>query len=1096
MHFIKERIGKMLEYLQDRIYPESAPVSDFRMIRSSERFTDIEHLDTSAWKPFRRGEIWGGDREYYWFETILTIPEEFDGKCVVYEVKTGAEGGWDATNPQFSIFVDGKRIQGLDVNHREIVLTEKAEAGRSYRVILSAYTGDGNFHLFLDTAMKVLDRATEKYCYDLAVPYDTARLLDPEDGDYIRIIQALNDSLNLLDMREEGSEAYYASLERAQAYITEEFYDKYCGKDDAPLVCCVGHTHIDCAWLWTLSVTRDKAVRSFSTVLELMRRYPEYIFMSSQPQLYEYVKENAPDVYEGIKQRVKEGRWEVEGGMWVEADCNLASGEALSRQFLYGKRFFRKEFGKDNQILWLPDVFGYSAALPQIMKLSGIRYFMTTKISWNETNKMPYDTFLWEGIDGTRTLTHFIPTRDYHKAAVENGTETEHFTTYNGYLNPSQMKGAWARYSNKDLNREVLCSYGFGDGGGGPTSEQLENQRRMSRGIPGLPVTRPSTALDFFKKLEADTKDSKYLPAWVGELYLEYHRGTYTTMARNKRFNRKAELAYQNEETYAVLDSLLTGADSPDRELHEAWIVILRNQFHDILPGSAIKEVYEDSKAEYEKIFALNQTLQNRSLGDIASQVKAADGDVVIFNPNSVSKAGLVTFRMPDNGMAGDAEGTVFRLEAQDGRLFAVQKTEDGWLSYVNHVPQKGYEVFKVIRADRKARNQAEYHSDPADSHTDEQAGKGVGFSGKHASRQPEEKSCLYVSSTRMENDFFRIEFNDKGQFAHLYDKRAKREILKDGKPGNVIVSYEDRPHNYDAWDINNYYTEKSWEVDQLESLRVVETGPVRATVRIERKYLESTIVQYISIYRDLDRIDIRNEIDWKQHLIMLKDHFPVDVHASTATFDIQYGNVTRSTTDNTSWDWSKFEVCHHKWLDVGEDGYGVSFLNDCKFGVSVRGTDVGLTMLKSPLYPNPDADKEHHTFTYSIFPHQGDWREAGTVAQAYELNNPMKAVTREAGSGSLPDTFSLFSVDQENVVIEAVKKAEDSDAVIVRMYECWNRRSDVTLTAGAKIQSASFCNIMEEEDQTAATDGRQIHFRIRPYQIVTLKIRFGKEHR
>ena len=339
-------------------------------------------------------------------------------------------------------------------------------------------------------------------------------------------------------MREEGSEAYYASLERAQAYITEEFYDKYCGKDDAPLVCCVGHTHIDCAWLWTLSVTRDKAVRSFSTVLELMRRYPEYIFMSSQPQLYEYVKENAPDVYEGIKQRVKEGRWEVEGGMWVEADCNLASGEALSRQFLYGKRFFRKEFGKDNQILWLPDVFGYSAALPQIMKLSGIRYFMTTKISWNETNKMPYDTFLWEGIDGTRTLTHFIPTRDYHKAAVENGTETEHFTTYNGYLNPSQMKGAWARYSNKDLNREVLCSYG-----GGPTSEQMENQRRMSRGIPGLPVTRPSTALDFFKKLEADTKDSKYLPAWVGELYLEYHRGTYTTMARNKRFNRKAELS-------------------------------------------------------------------------------------------------------------------------------------------------------------------------------------------------------------------------------------------------------------------------------------------------------------------------------------------------------------------------------------------------------------------------------------------------------------------------------------------------------------------------------------------------------------------------
>lgn len=941
MHFIKERIGKMLEYLKDQIYPMSVPVSDFRMIKSDERFTDIGKIDTSGWKMFHRGEIWGGNREYYWFETILKIPQEFDGKCVVYEVKTGTEDGWDATNPQFSIFVDGKRVQGLDINHREIVLSEQAEAGRTYRVILSAFTGDGNFHLQMDTAMKVLDRRTEKYYYDLAVPYDTARMLDPEDQDYIRIIQALNESLNLLDMREEGSDAYYESLEKAQANITDEFYGKYCGKEDAPLVCCVGHTHIDCAWLWTLSVTKDKAVRSFSTVLELMRRYPEYIFMSSQPQLYEYVKENAPDVYEGIRQRVKEGRWEVEGGMWVEADCNLASGEALSRQFLYGKRFFRKEFGKDNQILWLPDVFGYSAALPQIMKLSGIHYFMTTKISWNETNKMPYDTFLWEGIDGTKTLTHFIPTRDYHKAAVENGTETEHFTTYNGYLNPSQMKGAWARYSNKDLNREVLCSFGFGDGGGGPTSEQLENQRRTSQGIPGLPTTKPSTALGFFKKLEADTKGSKYLPTWVGELYLEYHRGTYTTMARNKRFNRKAELAYQDEETLSVLDSLLTGASYPDKELHEAWIVILRNQFHDILPGSAIKEVYEDSKKEYQKIFALNAALKETSTGDIVSKVQAPKDSVVIFNPNSVSQSGLVTFTLPGDdqpekaaaGSTGaDQPSTGFVLAGQDGRKTFVQKTEDGFLAYVEGVPQKGYETFTI-----EATGTAE--------------------------TVPADHSAPYADESGMENDFFRISFNEKGQFAHIYDKRAKREVLKDGKPGNVIVSYEDRPHNFDAWDINNYYTEKSWEVDQLESLSVLETGPVRATVRIERRYLESVIVQYVSIYRDLDRIDIRNEIDWKQHLIMLKDHFPVDVHTSMATFDIQYGNVVRNTTDNTSWDWSKFEVCHHKWMDIGEDGYGVSFLNDCKFGVSVRGTDVGLTMLKSPLYPNPDADKEHHTF-------------------------------------------------------------------------------------------------------------------------------------
>ncbi|MBF1040599.1 MAG: alpha-mannosidase, partial [Lachnospiraceae bacterium] len=462
MRFLKERIGKMLEYLRAQIYPLSVPVTSFRMLQSEERFRDIANLDTSSWKELKRDEIWGGHREYYWFETVITLPDAFEGKCAAFEVKTGREDAWDATNPQFSIFVNGKRVQGLDVNHREIILSECAKKGETFRIVMSAFTGDQNFHLFLDANLKVLDRKTEKYYYDLAVPYDTARLLDPESDAYIKTIQALNDSLNLLDDRREGSEDYYRSLEKAQEFITKNFYEKYGDPDKEPVICCIGHTHIDCAWLWTLRVTEDKAVRSFSTVLELMKRYPEYRFMSSQPQLYVYVKKNAPEVYEEIKKRVQEGRWEVEGGMWVEADCNLASGEGLTRQFLYGKRFFREEFGKDNEILWLPDVFGYSAALPQIMKLCGIHYFMTTKISWNETNKMPCDTFLWEGLDGTRTLTHFVPTREYHKAAEENGTQTEHYTTYNADLIPTQMKGAWERYSNKDLNQEVLCSFGYG----------------------------------------------------------------------------------------------------------------------------------------------------------------------------------------------------------------------------------------------------------------------------------------------------------------------------------------------------------------------------------------------------------------------------------------------------------------------------------------------------------------------------------------------------------------------------------------------------------------------------------------------------------
>ena len=506
----------MLEYLQEQVYPKQVAIPSYKMIRTDERCLDVNNLDTSSWTEITNQELWGGHREYYWFETVVTIPEEFDGECVVYELKTGKEGEWDATNPQFSIFVNGVRVQGLDVNHREIILAEPAKAGDTYRIVLSAFTGDQNFSLKMNSRLKVLDRKTEKYYYDLEVPYQSARLLNTEDQAYITIIQALNESLNLLDMRKEGSKEYYESLEKAQEYITKEFYEKYCDGEKSPIIYCVGHTHIDCAWLWTLRVTEDKAVRSFSTVLELMKEYPEYVFMSSQPQLYKYVKKNAPDVYEQIKERVKEGRWEPDGGMFVEADCNIASGEALVRQFVHGQRFFKEEFGVDNEILWLPDVFGYSAALPQILQKCGIPYFMTTKISWNEFNKMPYDTFEWEGIDGSRVLTHFVPTRDYNKAAVEGGTETEHFTTYNGYINPSQMKGAWARYSQKYLNEEVLCSFGFGDGGGGPTKDMLENQRRLAKGLPGMPRTKMSTAKEFFHVLDKHVTDKKYLPTGVG----------------------------------------------------------------------------------------------------------------------------------------------------------------------------------------------------------------------------------------------------------------------------------------------------------------------------------------------------------------------------------------------------------------------------------------------------------------------------------------------------------------------------------------------------------------------------------------------------
>ena len=795
-------------------------------------------------------------------------------------------------------------------------------------------------------------------------------------------------------------------------------------------------------------MTEDKAVRSFSTVLELMKEYPEYVFMSSQPQLYKYVKKNAPDVYEQIKERIKEGRWEPDGGMFVEADCNIASGEALVRQFVHGQRFFKEEFGVDNEILWLPDVFGYSAALPQILQKCGIPYFMTTKISWNEFNKMPYDTFEWEGIDGSRVLTHFVPTRDYNKAAVEGGTETEHFTTYNGYINPSQMKGAWARYSQKYLNEEVLCSFGFGDGGGGPTKDMLENQRRLAKGLPGMPRTKMSTAKEFFHVLDKHVTDKKYLPTWVGELYLEYHRGTYTSMARNKKFNRKAEFAYQNEEMYAMLDAQTAGGAYPEKELHEGWEVILRNQFHDILPGSSIKEVYDDSKAEYEGIFAENKALTDATLAHIAAGVKAPKHSMVVYNPNSAAAYDLVTFTVPE----GMGEPAVYDGETK----LAVQKTADGtYVFFAAGVPGKGYKTYIV-------------KEEAADT-----------------------TPSMEVSTEVMENEYFKVEYNEKGQFAKIYDKKADRDILKPGKAGNVIVRYEDRPHNYAAWDVNNYYTEKSWDIDQESAMEVVENGPVRACVKVERKYLDSTITQFIYLYHNIPRIDIKNVIDWKEHQIFVKDYFPIDVHTNEATFDIQYGNVKRDTHDNTSWDFAKFEVCHHKWMDVSEDGYGVSMLNDCKYGVGVRNGVIGMSMLKSAIHPNPEADKELHEFTYSIYPHQGGWREAGTVKQAYQINNPLTYSWKENEGGTLAPEYSLVSSDKDNAVIEVVKKAEDSDAVIVRLYECYNRRTPVTLIFGKELTSVVECNMMEEGADPVEFTGNQATFEMKPYEIKTLKVTF-----
>ncbi len=1060
MFFVMERTRKVMEELMRQMFLDAAEIRSFQMKAGHFQTLKDAEQDPSPWQDYQTGGSWGGRGVHAWFRTAFQMPEPLDGRTAVIRIQTGGSG-WGAGNPQLLLYVNGEIVQGVDGNHKEVILDHSAVKGTTVQIDLSAYT-DGMDDLKLTVA--ALEENVKDLWFDLSVPLEIADRLDENDKNRVDILNALNDTVNLLDLRKPGSSDFYQSVERALKFMESEFYEKKCGQEDV-VATCVGHTHIDVAWLWTLAQTREKTARSFSTVLKLMKEYPEYLFMSSQPQLYQFLKEDHPEVYEKVKERVREGRWEPEGAMWLEADCNLTSGESLVRQILFGTRFFKREFGVTNEILWLPDVFGYSAALPQIMKKSGIRYFTTTKIAWNQFNKVPYDTFMWKGIDGSEILTHFVTTCDYQKEIKS------HFTTYNGYLNPSQVMGAWQRYQQKEINNDVLISFGHGDGGGGPTIDMLENGRRMAKGIPGCPKVEMGTARDYFHKLEKTVSGNRHLPKWVGELYLEYHRGTYTSMAKNKRFNRKSELLYQDVEMLSSLCSAF-GGEYPQDRINRGWEKILLNQFHDIIPGSAIYEVYQDSHRQYEKILANGRELLHASLQFLAGHIRPKDPQkgltLAVFNTLSFPRDDMASFALPE-GMKNP------EIRDEDEAVVPLQIIKDAnvdrALVYVKNIPAKGYRAFQVREAsgsDTGKKEKAVLHDDG-----------------------------MTITKNRMENSFFRLELDEKGTIVSLFDKKNERQVLQGKERGNVIQAFEDRPMSFDNWDIDIYYQEKMWEVDDVQGMEVLEAGPIRGRLRITKKFLDSTIVQDMILYRDIPRIDFQTHVDWKEDRILLKAAFPVDVHSDKATYEIQFGNVERPTHWNTSWDTARFEVCAQKWADLSEDGYGVSLLNDCKYGHDIRDGNMRLTLLKSGMDPNPKADRGEHEFTYSLYPHAESWREGGTVPMAYRLNVPLHtAICRgdsSNGSEVLPGSLSMIKADCPNVMIDTVKKAEDSGAIVVRMYECYNRRSKVNLTFFKDLEEVTECDLMEKPLTKIPVKGGSFSFEIRPYEIRTFLLKVKK---
>lgn len=1004
--FIEDRINVFLEEFEKLVIKENIPITDFLYKECDYKLDNtLPEVDDSftLFTPYINR--WGGKKDKHaWFYNEIKVPEHWDGE-IQLAVASDARLGWCDINPQFIAFVDGKLQQGIDKNHREVFLTKG-----THKVYLYAYSGSiHDEYVDFVTNLQLIDAKTKQLYYDIKVPFEILEYEDQNSRNYFEIKKHLNNALNLIDMRSPYSEEYYASLDKAIDYLKTEFYGKYCHKGDV-FAFCIGHTHIDVAWEWTLAQTREKILRSFSTVLALMKKYPEYKFMSSQPQLYKYLKMDAPELYEEVKEMVRLGRWEVEGGMWVEADCNLCSGESLVRQFIYGKRFMKDEFGVDSKILWLPDVFGYSAALPQILQKSGIDKFVTSKIGWNEMNKMPYDTFIWHGIDNTPVFTHFMTAQDKHR-----GVEPATNVTYNAKLNANQLRGAYDRYQQKDLYDNVLITFGFGDGGGGPYAKDLEYFDRLKHGIPGTSTPIMAYSGEFFDDIKSKTENNPKIPHWNGELYLEFHRGTYTSQAKNKRYNRKSEFMFQRAETLSLIDEHLNGYKYRKEDMMNAWETILLNQFHDIIPGSSIKEVYEVSHQQYEEIGAVGNEIINDTTSDIANNVEAVDG-YVVFNPHSFVNSGAVEI---------------------DGKWY-----------YAENIPAKGYKVINPT----------------------------------------EENSKITVTENSIENDFFRLVLDEKGTFTSIFDKRNNREVLKKGTRGNVFTAYEDYPREYDNWEMSSYYTEKHWEADQVEKVEILNEGE-RAGLKIIKKFKNSKIVQNIYLYNNIDKIDFETNIDWKESHLILKTAFPVDVNTNKATYDIQFGSVERPTHKNTSWDAARFEVCAHKYCDLSEYGYGVSLMNDCKYGHAIHDGVMSLTLLKCGTFPDPDADKCEHSFTYSLYPHAGDYREAGTIQKAYDLNIPMLCVKAGENKGNLKNEYSFFTVDKENVIFETAKKAETEDTIILRGCEYYNKRTTANVKFGFDIKKAYLCDMLENNIKELNVKDNTLTVDFKPFEINTIKI-------
>lgn len=1030
-----EKVHRLTAALSKYIHRDRLPLATLFMKKGSPEDRTPPAFDKS-WKEMTLPFAWGERDATVWFHQDAVIPRAWNGGLLRLSLRPGDTADREIANVESLVFVNGEIIGANDSFHRETILTDRAKGGERISIHVKSWCGlmrqwayEWRELRFGEAALVLVNHDAE----DLVRRLETVRmaldLFKDDTYEYNHLLGMANRAVSSLPFGESGKR-FDAAVRASLNALEKELVNN---DPNRPSIVAVGHSHLDVAWLWRLSHTRQKAERTFSNAVNLMQYYPQYRFTQSQPQLFQFIKEDNPALYEEIRRRVKDGRIEPIGGMWVEADCNLISGESLVRQMLHGQRFYEREFGRMSEVLWLPDVFGYSWALPQIMRGTGQKYFMTTKITWSQYNRPDFDTFTWRGIDGSDVLAHYV-------TGAKQG--------YNGEQTPYDLMNIYRSYRQKDINSELLTSYGYGDGGGGPTREMLERGGIVGD-MPFMPRVVNGTAHDFFKRLAKRVSDDPRLPRVDGELYLECHRGTYTSQGSVKRYNRRAEVLLQTAEKLSVL-AMCAGKPYPYDALRDAWEAVLLHQFHDIIPGSSIADVYADAVKEYERVFGVLNGIIGEAMETCAGTLAVKKG-FAVFNPLPWIRNDIVT--LPK------ALGSVFvpALKREQPAQTLSVLGEERTIAFIEGLPSMGVCALTEPKEKKKKKK----------------------------------LPAMKANALGCETKYFKIRFDREGHIVSLVDKRKGREIVADGERLNRFTAFEDIPLRFDAWDIDLFYQEKPYAVTH-RSFSLKERGPVCVRYRSEKRFRSSAIHQDIIVYADMDRIDFHTEIDWKEHQTLLKTAFPVALHANAYTSEIQFGEIERPNNHNDRINYAKFETVAHKWVDLSENDYGVSLLNDCKYGHDVLGNVMRITLVKSGVDPDPNADNNVHRFSYALYPHEGHVKDSLTVEMGYRFNHP--SIVRECTGGGAQEAFGFIKVYANHAVLDTMKRAEDSGDIIVRFYQSKNVRELVNVVLEREAERIEETDMLERTVGAVKRTESGFAFTLEPFKVRTFRIILADE--